>query len=336
MKTKLCIVVAIMLAVLHSIGAETILTADDAVALALKQNLSLDRTRIETVGKKREASTAWNSLVPSVRAGATYSRGTSLTGDLPSAREEWVPGLSLSASLSLTPAIVTEIRRTKADYEAGLLSYEAAKQELELQVRKSFYQIVLLKSNMELADRNITSAQARHEEAAAKARVGQSSRLDELSARVDLENLKPAKRNAETALNNALENFALVLGIDPEETIRLNGTLELPSPPVLAAAGRQESLSISSLKKSLEALESQRKTLWNQAYIPSLRLSWTGNPSYANDTWADSTGSFSVGVSIQLDNFLPGSKTKNQIAAVDDSLTLYRSQITEAIRNQDK
>jgi outer membrane protein TolC len=94
-------------------------------------------------------------------------------------------------------------------------------------------------------------------------------------------------------------------------------------------------LNISSLKKSLEALEAQRKTLWNNAYIPSLRLAWNGNPSYANDTWADSTGSFSVGVSIQLDNFLPGSKTKNQIAAVDDSLALYRSQITEAIRNQD-
>ncbi|GHV68562.1 hypothetical protein AGMMS49928_08370 [Spirochaetia bacterium] len=335
MKTKLLIIAAIMLAALHSIGAETVLTADEAVALALKQNLSLDRTRIETGGKKREAGTAWNSLIPSVSVGAAYSRGTSITGDLPPAREEWTPGVSFSASLSLSPAIVTEIRRTKADYEAGLLSYEAAKQELELQVRKSFYQIVLLGSNVELADRSIASAQARHEEAAAKAGVGQSSRLDELSARVDLENLRPAKRSAETALNNALENFALVLGIDPEETIQLNGSLELPSPPELIAADRQESLSISSLKKSLEALEAQRKTLWNQSYIPSLRLSWTGNPAYANDTWADSTGSFSVGVSIQLDNFLPGSKTKNQIAAVDNSLALYRSQITEAIRNQD-
>jgi outer membrane protein TolC len=345
MKIKLLFAGVLLFFSLHFLGAETVLTetvltVDDAAAMALKHNLGLERTRIETDGKKREAGNAWNSLIPSLSAGASYGRGTSLTGDLTPGRENWTPGVSLSAAVSLTPAIVTEIQRARADYEAGLLSYEAAKQELELEVRKSFYQILLLQGNVELADRNIASAQARYEEAAAKARVGQAARLEERSAKVELENLKPAKRNAETLLRNALENFALILGIGADETIRLDGSLEIAMPVTVRddisdTINKQDSFTTASLRKSLTALEAQRKTLWNQAYIPSLRLSWTGNPAYANDTWADNAGSFSIGVSIQLENFFPASKARNQIAAVDDTLALYQSRIAEALQNQD-
>ncbi|MDR1900015.1 MAG: TolC family protein [Treponema sp.] len=345
MKTKLFLAGVLVVVSIQFLGAETVLTetvltVDDAAALALRHNLSLERTRIETEGKKRDAGNTWNSLVPSLSAGASYGRGTSLAGELTPGREEWTPGVSLSASLSLTPAIVTEIQRAKADYEAGLLSYEAAKQELELQVRKLFYQILLLQGNVALADRNIASAQARYEEAAAKARAGQAARLDERSAKVELENLRPAKRNAETLLRNALENFAQILGIDGDETIRLDGSLEIAMSvtvrdDVSDTLNKQDSFTTASLRKSLSALETQRKTLWNNAYIPSLNLRWTGSPAYANNAWTDSAGSFSIGFSIQLENFLPASKAKNQIAAVDDSLALYRSQIAEALKTED-
>jgi outer membrane protein TolC len=337
MKTKLFLAGVLVLVSIHFLGAETVLTVDAAAALALKQNLSLERMRIETEGKKREAGNAWNSLVPSLSAGASYGRGTSLTGDPAPGREEWTPGVSVSAAISLSPAIVTEIQRTKASYEAGLLSYEAAKQELELQVRKSFYQILLLQGNVELADRNIASAQARYEEAAARARAGQAARLDERSAKVELENLKPTERNAETLLRNALENFAQILGIDADETIRLDGSLESAAPVVSVlddisgTMNKQDSFSTTSLRKSLSALEAQRKTLWNQAYIPSLRLSWTGNPAYANEAWTDSAGSFTVGLSIQLENFFSASKSINPLAALDDTHALYRIKLTEAL-----
>ncbi|MDR1949281.1 MAG: TolC family protein [Spirochaetaceae bacterium] len=341
MKTKSFLVIVLVFAALHFLSAETVLTVDDAAVLALKHNLGLERTRIETEGKKREAGNAWNSLIPSLSAGASYGRGASLTGDLTPGREKWTPGVSLSAAVSLSPAMVSEIQRAKADYEAGLLSYEAAKQELELQVRKSFYQILLLQGNVELADRNMTSAQARYEEAAAKARAGQAARLDERSAKVELENLRPAKRNAETLLRNALENFALILGMNSGETIRLDGSLETAAPVVSVlddingTIKKQDSFSTASLRKSQTALEAQRKTLRNQVYIPSLHLSWTGNPAYANEAWTDSAGSFSIGVNIQLENFFPASKSRNQIAALDDNLTLYRIQITEALKSED-
>ena len=323
---------------LHSLGAETVLTVDEAAALALEHNLSLERTRIETRGKKRDAENAWNSLVPSLSAGASYGRGTSLTGDLAPGREAWTPGISLSAGISLSPSMVNDIQAATYNYESGLYSYETARQELELQARKAFYQILLLQGNVDLADRNIVSAQERHEEAAARARAGQAARLDELSAKVELENLKPAKRNAETQLRNALESFAQILGLDPGGEIRLEGSLERAprkAGGLDIAEHRQESYSAAALRESLAATEAQRKSLWNQAYLPSLRLSWTGNPVYANDEWTDSGGLFSISLSIQIENFFPGSKAKNQLAALDDSLALSRSRIAEALQNED-
>jgi outer membrane protein TolC len=337
MKMYLWVVGALLCASLYSLGAETVLTVEDAAALALKHNLSLGRTRIETQGKKREAANAWNGLVPSLNAGASYGRGTSITGDLTPGREAWTPGISLSAAVSLSPAIVADIRAAKNNYEAGLLSYETAKQDLELQARKTFYRILLLQGAVDLADRNIISAQERHEEAAAKARAGQAARLEELSAKVELENLKPAKRNAETQLRNALENFAQILGLDPGETIRLEGSLERApiSGSDIDAAPRQESYGAAALRKTLAALEAQRKSLWNQAYIPALRLSWAGNPVYAGGAWTDGSGAFSISLGVQIENFFPGSKAKNQIAALEDSLAVNRGLFAEALQNQD-
>jgi outer membrane protein TolC len=334
MKTHLFVIGALLCAS-PVLGAETILTANDAAALALQHNLGLERTLLETQGKKRDAGNAWNSLVPSLNAGASYGRGLSLTGDLAPGREAWTPGISLSASLSLSPSIVSDIRAAAHSYEAGLLSYEAAKQELELQARKAFYRILLLQSNVDVADKNIASAQARHEEAAAKARAGQAARLDELSAKVELENLRPVKRNAETQLRNALENFAHILGLDTGETIRLEGSLETTPLGMEAAAGKQESYSTAALRKTLAALEAQREALWYQTYLPGLRLSWNGNPVYANDAWMDSAGSFTVSLGVQIENFFPGSKARNQIAALDDSLALSRSRIVEALQTED-
>jgi outer membrane protein TolC len=317
------------------------LTIGEAVSLALEHNLSLTRSRIEMEGKRRTSDRSWNSLVPQLNAGASVSRGTSLTGDLIPGREAWTPGVSLSASIALSPAIISTIGQTKADYEAGLLSYNDAKQSLELEVRKYFYQILLLRSNVELAEQNISSAEERYRETAVRARVGQISRLEELQARVDMENLRPVLRSAQTQYENARDNFALVLGLPQSDQIAISGSLEdaLMPPPgehnaALPMPAVNEAFSTLALKKSIESLRQQRKSLQYQTYIPSLVLSWNGNPVYTNDTWTDTNGSFSLGLSLSLDGLLPGSASRTKIDAINDSIRVAENEIQEASLNQ--
>ncbi|MCL2215183.1 MAG: TolC family protein, partial [Treponema sp.] len=150
--------------------APQVLTVDEAVRIALDNNLSLRRTAIDLGTRKRTADRSWNSVLPSLNAQALVSHPASVTGPIQPApsmgpagityidRDVWTPGFSLSAGITLSTAVIENINRAQADYEAGLLSYEAARQELELQVRKLFYQILLLDANCELVAQNFQSA----------------------------------------------------------------------------------------------------------------------------------------------------------------------------------
>jgi outer membrane protein TolC len=311
------------------------LTVDEAVAIALEKNLSLERSALEIAGKKRTSDRSWNNLLPSTNASAGISHPSSVTGSVSPDQNGWTPGVSLSASMSLSTAVIENIKKARANYEAGLLSHEMAKQELKLQVRKLFYQILLLEANIELASQSLESAHARYEESAALAKVGQASRLDELSARVDLENQRPQVRNAETLYANALDSFKAILGIEQETGLLLQGSLEYSGSVVTSEDSQGSSLEMAALRQGIKALEAQRSAAWHEAYIPSLRFSWNTNPLYRNESWNDNAGSFSISLGINLDSFLPWSTAKTQLDAFDDSIRSSQLQLAESRRNRE-
>jgi outer membrane protein TolC len=317
-------------------GVQT-LTVDKAVQIALEKNLSLQRNIIDLNGKKRAADRAWNSLIPSVTAGAAVSRPTSVTGVIPAAQDVWTPGLSVSATFNLSVSMIDTIKEARADYEAGLLTYEQARRELELQVRKLFYHILLLESNRELAAQSLASAQARYEQSAALARTGQASRLEEMSARVDMENQRPTVRNAETLYENALDSLKAILDIPREEEIVLSGTLRYEGGDIPGETVYGESLETAVLQKSIQSLEAQRNAARNEAYTPSLKLSWNASPLYNIDgnQWNDNTGSFSISLGMNLDNFLPWSAAKTRIESLNDSIRSTEIELSETIRNSE-
>ena len=358
MKTKLLKLLALVLVILVNVivipavfaqeNAVT-LTIDEAVQAALENNLSLRRVALDLGTRKRAAGRSWNSLLPTLGTSAIVSHPTSITGEImpaqtaspdgrPQDRDVWTPGFSLSTGLNLSASVIENIKKAQADYELGVLTWESARQELELQVRKLFYQILLLDANRELATQNLASAQARYEQTTALTRTGQAPRLDELSARVDMENQRPAVRNAEMLYENALDTMKIILGIPVETGVKLNGELagEINADITAVHTGTGASLETSKLLKSIKSMEAQRNTIRNGAYIPSLRLSWTSTPVYnlQNEYWNDS-GSFSISLGFNLDNLFPWSNTKTQIDALNDSINAAQIQLTETLRNSE-
>jgi len=332
-----------------------VLTVDEAVRIALDNNLSLQRSALNLNTTRRTADRSWNTLLPTVSVGALVSHPTSITGEVlprqtmspdgrPQDREVWTPGFSMSAGLTLSASIIENIKKTQADYEAGLLNYEAMRQELELSVRKLFYQILLFDANRELANQNFSSAQARYEQTAGLVRVGQTPRLDELSARVDMENLRPSVRNAEILYENSLDTLKTILGIPADTLIKLDGDLVIVDDisglktddlfaPISSSNG---SLEASRLMASIRSMEAQRNAVRNGAYIPTLRLSWTSTPMYnlQHQYWNDN-GSFSISLGFNIDNFLPWSPAKTQIDNLNDSIRATEIQLTDSLRNQE-
>ena len=315
------------------------LTVDGAVRIALDNNLSLRQIALNTGTAKRAADRSWNTLLPTLNTQALLSHPTSITGPIePASRDVWTPGFSLSAGFTFSASIADNIKKARIDYESGLLSYEAAKQELELQVRKLFYQILLLDANLELARQNFTSAQGRYEQSAALTRAGQAPQLDELSARVDMENLRPIVRNAETLYGNALDTLKLILGLPMETVVKLDGALSPGFTFQLSVVelGSGASLEAEILRKNIQSMEAQKRAARNGAYSPSLMFSWTSTPLYSrqNSNWNDN-GSFSISLGLSIDKFLPWSGTKTQIDTLTDNIRAAEIQLTDTLRNRE-
>ena len=95
MKIRYLSFVAIILinTVAQAVFADEVLTVDDAVRIALDNNLSLKRSSLDVQTRKRTADNSWNSLLPSISAGGMISHPTSIIGPIePVSRDVWTPG----------------------------------------------------------------------------------------------------------------------------------------------------------------------------------------------------------------------------------------------------
>jgi outer membrane protein TolC len=341
MRYKVLLLLSALAFFAQNLWADTTLTIDSAVQLAQKNNLSLERSRTESAAAKRKSDRSWNSLLPSLGAGLIATHPTSLTDPIPAAQDEWKEGFTLSAGLQISPAIAANVSQARAEYEAGLLNYEAARRELDYNVRGLYYQLLLLKANAELAGHNAKSAEDRHAQTVARQRAGQASNLDELSARLDMQTQAISFQNAEIAYENALDSFKNLLMIPPEETIVLEGSLEdfavteNGGESAGAAPLSNESTEMGVLRKSIEVLEKQKKAAQTSAYAPTLNLAWNSMPLYSGNSGrlSDSSGQFSVTLSVKLDNFLPWSPVREQIDSLNDSIAAQQSLLRESSLN---
>jgi len=332
--------IAIMATELNPAHSEQI-SIEKAVKLVLENNLSLKRGSIDLQSRQRSADRAWNSLLPSISADVRTSHATALVGDMRPEQDAWSSGLNFTTSATLSLSTFDNIKKATADYELGVLSYEAVKQELELQVRKLFYQILLLDANRQLAQVSFDSAESRYQQSADLVRFGQAPMLDELSARVDMENLRPTLKSSEVLYDNALDTFKTILGLPIETEIALDGSLEAVSPSPLSQreslieADSNLAIETQSLQKSIESMQYQQNAIRRGSFLPYLRVGWSTTPlynSYLKD-WNDN-GSFGVYLGMNLDNFLKWSNARTQLENIDDNIRSAQNQLTEAEQNR--
>jgi len=339
------------------------LSVDEAVRLALDNNLALRRSAVGVETARRAAGRAWNGLSPSLTAAGVVTHSTSVVDPIPFRHDTLMSGFQISAGLTLSTATVENIRRARADYDAGILSHEATRVEIELQVRRLFYQILLLDASRELAARSFESAESRYRQTVTLANVGQAPRIDELSARVDMENLRPALVNAEISFRNALDSLKAILGLPATAVIMPEGDLDgrtalgigtADISAAIAEAGSPQELSamlsgiagssveVAILAANIRSLEAQRNAVRNSALVPSLSLTWAAAPMYIQTPpspmmepgWNDS-GSFTVALGFSLDSFFPWSAARTSIQALDDAIRSTELQVSDTVRNRE-
>lgn len=335
------------------------ISPDEAVELAIKNNLGLESERISLNTKKRKSDHVWNQFLPSVSASGTLNRANEeskgMTLPFPpalggpvtmGASPQWAVVGNLSATLDFSFALIEGIRSVRLDYETGQLTFEKARLQMERDVRKSYNQILLLEANMALLRDSFSNAERQAAVAEANYREGRAPRLTWLQAQVQVENMKPNISDLENGLKAAQAQFAMTLGLPYDTRFELQAldgkSLDIPLDTMefisRASSGKPD---IQELQKQVQTLQSQRKAMALQMYTPFLRLSWGLSPTFAGDPWKDSwfegdnwtdRGSFSVTLGMNFNGLFSFTKEGQQLKDLDNTLRNLNIGLTRTVQ----
>lgn len=332
------------------------LSVDRAVKVAMNNNLQLKSSLIDTRIKERKADYAWNRFVPSVQVSGSLGRMNTeqeqLTFDETSfpemtAAPQWSVSAGLEMSLTLNMAMFNGIRATQIDYQAGRISLEKARQQVERDVKKSFYNLLLMQENRALMVENIDAAERRYEQAQINYENGLVPELTVLNAQVAYENLKPQLKSIDLGYRQALQSFKITLGIPLERELELEGSID--AEPVAVDAEQlvdehlTDRLDIQSVLNTITSLNNQVEASKLQAFTPNLILGYNLDPSFSGDPWSDPwfddvsndwkqrSGMFRLTIAMSLDSLLPFSQTQVGLRELEDNLQKTRIGLIQSI-----
>ena len=321
---------------------------DEAVRLAFQNNVQLSSMAIDLRMKKAEKDHAWNVFLPNVQTTGTMARTNikEVSTTIPSVsppgfatittkldeKDKWKVMGGLNISLNLNVALFEGLKATRQSYEAGLLSYEAARRDTEQNVKKAFYGLLLQEGSLAISKEKLASAQKRKTQMEANFKNGLVSELQYLQVQLALETQKPAIMEAELLLAQQKELFAFLLGLPLGTEIVLVGEIaphiqEFNADELIAEyLGR--SFELAQLDKNKELMETQLRATLLQTYTPTIVLSQTFNPAlgkidddwFKKDNWADTSGAFSLTIAFNLTNLLPFSGMGQNIKKTRDTI----------------
>jgi outer membrane protein TolC len=344
------------------------LTVDEAVKLALENNLSLQTGAIALDTKRRANDLVWNQFLPDLAVRGTLARQNAATSQNVPVGGTFVPPSSIaltyatvevpqwhvsgnfSVALNLSAAMFAGIQTIKADYQAGLVTYEKASLQVERDLRKDYNtmlliaeNIALLRESYEAADRQVAMAQANY-------RAGLAPELTLLQAQVSRDNMKPNIDQAENGLALAQARFAMTLGLPYETRFELvpaeqegeAGFISLDLAEIIREAVRNKP-DIRELQRQLVALEKSRKARALQANTPYLRFDWGLSPTFSpaldpfketwfkRDNWSDG-GTFSITIGIAINSLFPFTKEGQAVKDIDNQIRTMTNGISQMIQ----
>jgi len=341
------ILATFLVAIAAPLFADRKISADEAVFLATANNEALKQSAIALEAKRRALGLAWNELVPSV------SVGSGLGGSIASADTEraaansasLAASVSLSVSLSLSSSLSESKKLLRLSYEGELISYEAARSKLELQVRKLVYAIMLDGGNLQVARQNLERSKQSHSETEKRYKAGLAPELDLLSAKANLAQTGPTVEAYANILANDLDSLKILVGLGSDEEVSIEGELKLDDGAITALLTNAKASQVSAnhdvaaAAKNIEGAISTKATLERSKLWPSLALSASVAPSQplAYSGTATSAGSVattaSAMVNIKLDNLLPGSAARQSIAEAQDSIDSRKIAYQSAVKS---
>ncbi len=340
----------------QDLGETVSLTVDEAVDYALQNSKTLQSAQIDLEMKTRAKNNAWNVFVPSVQALGIGSRSNEYSDPTaglipgvpavePTEIDHWTVLGQIDVSLNLSLALIDGIKATKANYEAGLITWEQSVKETERDIRKMFYGLLLQQESLSLQQQSLLNAEERVTQAQINYNNGFIPELSLLQTQVAFENQKPQVLKSEQGLMQQLDLFAFIIGLPLGTDIVLEGEIDPLfiddlNTEILVNEYLQNRLDIQSFLKSKEIIEIQLSALDFQTYTPALALGWGWNPIVMDieQSWVDSdnimdNGSLSITLAWNLTNMFPFSANRQSAKDLQDNIAKMNLQYETILQN---
>jgi len=308
-------------------AAAPALSLEDAVKQGLENSLNLKKSLIDLSSAEYSAKRLWAEVFPTISgsAGISYSGSNLFTGDgFELDKEKLSTGVGAGIILSLNAGIPYTMKNIKLAYQTRLLNYEDARNQLEIQITKSFYSLIADRDNLASLEYMLQLAQRQYEKDQVSFRNGLIGEMVLMQSRLGLENARYNLSAARSAYANRMRDFLSQLGIIQDTTIALEGKIEITKIEVDAESLISKHLprrpDIISKRQEIERLENAQKQLNASGKAPSFSLSadWEGRNLYsftdADTPFTDNLRG-SATIRIPIDPWIPGTSKSQSVHA---------------------
>ncbi|MCL2066031.1 MAG: TolC family protein [Treponema sp.] len=307
--------------------AGLVLSLDDALSLALENNLNLKKNLIDLSGAEYSAGRLWSEVFPTINASVGTSYGSPLfSGDGFSFDNKAANNARFGVNLSLNAGIPYSVRNIRLAHQINMLRYEDARNQLEIQITKMFYGLIAEKNNLDYLEDIFRLAETQLERNEISFRNGYVRELVVLQSRLGVENARYNLSIARASYSDSFRELLVMLGIHHDDPAFLAGEINIDRIEADANALISEYLpqrpDIISRMQEIDRLENIEKQVSLSNRAPSLDLSVTWSSSNF-DPFADSlTGTATL--SIPIDRWIPGTRASQTIRGARDSLEKAR------------
>ena len=316
---------------------KTEITIEDAIELVKANNPELKKQKLNLEDAKRTSENRWNKFLPNLSANASVSNGHDFAQ---SSNWNWKAGAG--ASLSFSFGLPATIQQAKLNYFIEQTNYEKLESQTISEVSTKFYSLIAEQQNIQILKESQKLAKNVYEQTLRNYNNGLASELDMLKSQYSYLSIEPQIQQAQSSYNNNLANFGLKLGIADSSTLSLKGELQLvqvklPSSQELIEKYLEKRHDVILSEISVQQAENTSK-IQSANKLPSLSLSENinlgQNPLYNSEVQQEGinpisiNGNFSVGISIPISSWIPGSQDNLKEKSNQNAIT--KAEITSA------
>ena len=311
-----------------------------AIGFALEHNFAILQARERIRQQEGVVIEVYAREIPSVAASALYQRNEpEISSGFPASNQSWQISLTASQVIYAGGGVRSAVKSTKLAREAAVLDLQAVINEALLQVRTSFYSVLLAREQIKVQESNLELLQQQLKTATDRYTAGTVSSFEKLRAEVAMANAKVPLITARNNYRLAIEALRLALGF----TMPQSGSVR-PDPSFLGTLDftpqnfdRQAAFEVARAKrpdlervaKLAEAREEAVTTARSALYPNVAAFGGWALRKGATDRFGDSNSGWQVGVQSQWAIF-DGRATQGRVAQAKSALVQTQLTLTEA------